>query len=238
LTIVSVAPAVAPPAAAPDTGEAVSAVEAAAAELVARMVPAKPAPLPQVRAQPAAQPAPSAPAAAVRGSVCGNPQIVGETIPPINDAGDCGVKEPVRIKSVGGVSLSTASVMDCPTAGALLRWVERSARPALASEGGGIASLRVAADYTCRPMNNQSGRRLSEHGRGRAIDIAAFGLKNGGEITVLNGWNSRTHGRHLRQMHADACGTFGTVLGPAANRLHADHFHFDTAQHRNGAYCR
>jgi hypothetical protein len=44
--------------------------------------------------------------------------------------------------------------------------------------------------------------------------------------------------RALRQMHRAACGTFGTVLGPESDRFHQDHFHFDTARHRGGPYCR
>jgi hypothetical protein len=39
-------------------------------------------------------------------------------------------------------------------------------------------------------------------------------------------------------MHRAACGTFGTTLGPGSDGMHEDHFHYDTARHRNGAYCR
>ena len=42
----------------------------------------------------------------------------------------------------------------------------------------------------------------------------------------------------LKQIHADACGIFSTVLGPEANDAHRDHFHFDTAKRRYKAYCR
>lgn len=41
----------------------------------------------------------------------------------------------------------------------------------------------------------------------------------------------------LRQVHKDACGIFGTVLGPEANDLHKDHFHVDLAARRHGAFC-
>ena len=176
--------------------------------------------------------------ARVRGSVCGNPEIQGDVLEPIGGSGGCGVAEPVQIRSVGGVALSTAAIMDCTTAEALLDWVQRGAIPAVGNEGGGIASLRVAGHYTCRPRNNQAGARLSEHGMGRAIDIAAIGLRNGGEISVLTGWDRAGDGQRLRAMHQAACGTFGTVLGPDANRMHADHFHFDTARYRSGSYCR
>ena len=43
--------------------------------------------------------------------------------------------------------------------------------------------------------------------------------------------------RFLRQIHVDACGIFGTVLGPEANQAHANHYHFDLAPRRRSAYC-
>jgi hypothetical protein len=79
---------------------------------------------------------------------------------------------------------------------------------------------------------------LSEHSFGKAIDIAGIGLKSGREITVLTGWNSSRDSAALRRMWRAACGPFGTVLGPNANRFHRDHFHFDTASYRSGSYCR
>ena len=45
-------------------------------------------------------------------------------------------------------------------------------------------------------------------------------------------------GKALKKMHKIACGPFGTVLGPNANRFHRDHFHFDTARYRSGSYCK
>ena len=40
----------------------------------------------------------------------------------------------------------------------------------------------------------------------------------------------------LRAIHDGACGIFGTVLGPASNAAHRDHFHFDGAERRR-SYC-
>ena len=41
----------------------------------------------------------------------------------------------------------------------------------------------------------------------------------------------------LRQIHAQACGTFGTVLGPEANEAHRNHFHVDMAKRRHRSFC-
>jgi hypothetical protein len=174
-----------------------------------------------------------------RGSICGDLNIQGEVLASIpGRISGCGIENPVRVRAVSGVTLSTPATMDCTTATALRTWIENGARPAVGSEGGGIASLRVVAHYACRTRNNQAGARISEHGKGRAIDIAGIGLADGSEITVLTGWGTSADGAQLSAMHSAACGPFGTVLGPEANRFHRDHFHFDTARYRSGTYCR
>ena len=43
-------------------------------------------------------------------------------------------------------------------------------------------------------------------------------------------------GEFVRQVHDDACRTFGTVLGPAANAAHKNHFHLDMKERRSG-FC-
>ena len=174
-----------------------------------------------------------------KGAVCGNVAIQGKAIGRVKGKlRGCGVENAVRVRSVSGVSLSQGAVMDCVTANALKSWLEKSAKPALARKRGGLKSLRVAAHYACRTRNNQKGAKISEHGRGRAIDISAFRLADGSEVSVLNGWNARSTSKAMRRMHKGACGPFGTVLGPNANRFHLDHFHFDTARCRSGRYCK
>ena len=150
----------------------------------------------------------------------------------------CGIAEPVRVTSVAGVSLSQAATMDCPTALALRDWVTNGVLPTVGTRGGGVERLNVAGHYACRTRNNQKGARISEHGRGRAIDISGLVLKNGTVISVLRHWRHETAGPILRDLHRAACGTFGTVLGPNSDRFHQDHFHFDTARYRSGPFCR
>ncbi|WP_299295171.1 extensin family protein [uncultured Tateyamaria sp.] len=173
-----------------------------------------------------------------KGQVCGDPELQGDVVGAVpGRIAGCGIAEAVRLKSVAGVTLSQPALMDCNTAKALKQWTENGAKPALRRVGGGLSEYRVAAHYACRTRNNQPGARISEHGKGRAIDISAFTMRDGTRLTVLNDWNSR-HGRALKSMHRAACGPFGTVLGPNADRFHRDHFHFDTARYRSGSYCR
>ena len=57
-------------------------------------------------------------------------------------------------------------------------------------------------------------------------------------VSVLQGWKSSRWSKAMRRVHKSACGPFGTVLGPKADRYHQDHFHMDTARYRSGSYCR
>lgn len=173
------------------------------------------------------------------GSVCGSRTIRGETIAPIvSRVKGCGIADPVRITSVDGVALSRPAIMNCTTANALESWVKTGVKPAVGRIGGGVVGLTVVADYSCRTRNNKPGAKISEHGKGHAVDISAINLKNGVSFTVLKGWRDPVQSKVLKKAHASACGPFGTVLGPNADRYHNDHFHLDTARHRNGAYCR
>lgn len=193
---------------------------------------------PQTRA-PGLRPGTSAKAFARKGSVCGVSGIRGQALSAIpGRLRGCGVTRPVKVTSIDGVVLSMPSTMDCTTAKALQRWIKTGARRSVGNYGGGVYGLRVVAHYACRTRNNQPGAKISEHGRGRAIDIAGIRLKNRDELSVLKDWGRGKRGRMLRQMHRAACGPFGTVLGPQANRFHRDHFHFDTARYRSGPYCR
>jgi hypothetical protein len=173
------------------------------------------------------------------GRICNSRAIRGQQLPDIAAAlPGCGLKDGVRVVSVSGVALSPPATLSCRSAKALNSWVASSVIPTLGRLGGGPAELRIASSYACRSRNNQPGARISEHGKGSAIDISAIRLKNGVTLDVLSGWQDPLKGKLLRAMHRGACEPFGTVLGPDADRFHRDHFHFDTARNRGGRYCR
>lgn len=173
-----------------------------------------------------------------RGSVCGQPLIRGEVIGPVNDGNGCGVRSAVRVHEIGGVRLSQPAVMECNTARVLNGWVRNDMDRIVGLMGGGVEELQVASHYACRTRNGQPGARISEHAKGRAIDIAGFRLRDGETLSVGEDWGKGRRGRVLRRLQNSACGSFGTVLGPKSDRHHRDHFHFDPASHRSGAYCR
>lgn len=172
------------------------------------------------------------------GPVCGSGQIIGEPVPRVDGPGQCGIRRPVRVSSVGGVVLTPAATVTCETAQALNRWVGASAKPEVARAGESLASMRVAASYACRSRNSRAGARLSEHARGNAIDISALTFRSGENVTIAGDWRDAEFGPMLRAMHAGACGTFGTTLGPGSDGHHEDHVHYDVARHANGPHCR
>lgn len=172
------------------------------------------------------------------GTLCGDRRIKGEKLASIaGSLPGCGLDNPVRVHSIDGVILSQQSIMDCTTAKALRGWVSNALIPLVHRRGGGVKSLSVPSHYSCRTRNSQKGAKISEHGKGHAIDISSINLMDGSKITVLDGWKNRKDKKLLVRLHKAACGPFGTVLGPEANKYHLDHFHFDTARYRGGAFC-
>jgi hypothetical protein len=91
----------------------------------------------------------TAPVLPVEGSVCG------EVLGAVEGAGACGIEDAVLLREASGMVLSTPARMTCDTARALKSWIDTGARPAVGDSGGGIASLRVVAEYSCRSRNNQ-----------------------------------------------------------------------------------
>lgn len=166
------------------------------------------------------------------GYVCGDPDIRGEELARITSkTKGCGIEDPVRVVAVDGIRLSTPATIDCTTASALKAWLRQGLRPAFKSRE--IVEIQIAASYICRPRNNQRGNKISEHGRGKAVDISGIVFSDGKVITV-----AQNYGRELRRAHKAACGIFGTTLGPGSDGYHEDHLHFDTAGYRSGPYCR
>lgn len=172
------------------------------------------------------------PKPSVKGSVCGDPAIKGQALESIGSrVNGCGVTEPVKVTSVSGVVLNPPATLDCSAARALRSWVDHGLQPAFAP--GEVVELRIFGSYMCRSRNNVRGAKISEHGRGRAVDIGGFVLGSGKVLTVASNYNAQ-----IRKAHKAACGIFSTTLGPGSDGYHEDHLHFDTASYRSGTYCR
>ncbi len=172
-----------------------------------------------------------------------NPQSFAQAtpIPDFEEGNGCGMKQAYRVMAVNGVGFSQPAQITCSVADTLKDWLDSSVQPAAqAVYGQRVVSLRVIASYSCRARDNIRGARLSEHGRGNAIDIAAFTLADGHEIVVLTGYYGNVRDqRFLRTVRAQACGPFHTVLGPGSDPYHRNHIHLDMQVERRsgGPYC-
>ena len=147
----------------------------------------------------------------------------------------CGAIRPFAVtgSARGAVQLRPMALLRCPMVPAVDHWVERVVMPAARHHlGAQLVELKVAASYSCRPMNHVHGARLSEHGHANAIDISGFVLADGREVDVKSGWwGGLAERTFLRAVHRGACDVFTTVLGPAYDMNHRDHFHLDLARH-------
>jgi hypothetical protein len=147
----------------------------------------------------------------------------------------CGAERPFQMAAADGgrVGLKPSAMLRCPMVPQVNRWVSRIVEPAARYHlGASLAELRVAASYSCRPMNHVDGGRLSEHGYANALDVSAFVMTNGRVVTIKGGWNGAPEERaFLRAVRSGSCEEFTTVLGPGADAYHGDHFHLDLARH-------
>ena len=227
----------------------------------------------------------------------------------------CGGTAPVRLKSLGSspkVVFDPPVEINCRLMAALHRWNKLSLQPAARDIlGSPVRRIAGASGYSCRTVYNFPAGNLSQHAFANAIDVAAFELEDGRNVTVLKGWGptardlaalakaksapaaskapsgrnataksappatgrslaraslslKTTHEkipassaaraakadvgmaplkptpatRFLRRLHDGACREFETVLGPEANDVHRNHFHFDLTPLRGHSHCQ
>jgi hypothetical protein len=112
--------------------------------------------------------------------------------PPIRESIECGTPAPMKLVSIGRnppVTLSPPPIVTCDLIAALGRWLERDVQP-LARRHLGAPVIRIEAmsSYSCRNAYGRPDRRLSEHGRANALDIAAFVTARGQSAFVIADW--------------------------------------------------
>ncbi len=152
----------------------------------------------------------------------------------IDGPGVCGMEYPFKVAAFnnGEVGLKSKVTLACPIIPRIDTWLDEIVKPAaLMYFGVPLADIK-AGSYSCRPRNHRRGSKLSEHSFGNALDVMAFVLADGREITIVKGWKgSPVEQEFLREAFVGACRYFTTVLGPGSDALHYDHFHIDLARH-------
>jgi len=169
-----------------------------------------------------------------RGQVTLSDSIV--AAPEIDGPGICGMTRPLHVSALdnGAIAVDKVLTIDCPMIPALEAWLNAIVEPdAQARFGQRVAMVDVFGAYSCRPIDNIAGDRLSEHAFGNAVDVAGFTLADGRKIDFVHDWkNAGTQeAAFLHEAHAGACQYFTTVLGPGADVFHYNHIHLDLANH-------
>lgn len=159
---------------------------------------------------------------------------------PIDDGGACRVDWPVQLVQLsGGIQMKPAATVTCQMALAFASWTKEELAPnARFRYFSGVKTIHQGSSYSCR--NIRGTRTASEHSKGNAIDVMRIELNSGRDIDVRKpGFFAFRQKRLLANVRKGGCQYFNTVLGPGYDRDHADHFHFDVKERRNGyVACR
>ncbi len=164
-------------------------------------------------------------------------------MPRLVGPGGCGGRDMVQLDAVllaGGarIEVRPAAVLRCEMAESFTAWIRDEAAPRLAATGTAVRSVENYDDFECRGRNRVLTARLSEHGKGNAVDVRAFTLADGRVIGLTDmtvGLTDMTVGQVLREgLRTSACQRFTTVLGPGSDGHHEGHIHLDLAERRQG----
>jgi hypothetical protein len=158
------------------------------------------------------------------------------SLPPITGPGECGAPDVVRLEAVvlpdqSRVALAPPAILRCTMAEAIVGWVREEAAPRALDLGSSLKTIANLASFDCRGRNRIVGAKLSEHGKGNALDIHVLKLADGRVVGLTDPQIPKDFREGLRQ---SVCARFMTVLGPGSDGYHEDHVHVDLAERRNG----
>jgi hypothetical protein len=161
-------------------------------------------------------------------------------VPDTYAAPGCNQLGTVQLMALAGdrapLSIANIGPVQCDVAKAFGDWarfgVDRAARQILRSP---VVKIETMGSYNCRNVAGTQVR--SAHARAEAIDVSAFVLADGRRIVLKRDWQGGDAATRefLRVVHKSACKRFGTVLGPAYNAAHQDHFHLEGT---GAKFCR
>ena len=157
-----------------------------------------------------------------------------ESRPPIEDGG-CGGTEIVFVEKLpGDVAVAPPSMMTCPLAESLARWMkEHVAVEASNHLQSNPTKITIGTSYQCR--NQRSGTKMSEHAFANAVDVMGFELSARRTFSITFQADGTPEAAFQAAIRAAACPLFSTVLGPGSDADHSNHFHLDL-RGRNGGY--
>ncbi len=110
---------------------------------------------------------------------------------PLHD-GRCGTPAPIELSAIGSnpsVAITPPARVTCGLAASLSAWSDTILQPIARTHiGETITGIRNVASYVCRNRYNAPNKRISEHARANALDMAAFKTDSGNWIAILEHW--------------------------------------------------
>jgi hypothetical protein len=160
-----------------------------------------------------------------------------ELLPRLIGPGECGGRDLIRLNAAllpnrKRVEVRPTAVLRCAMAESLAAWLRDEASGYVTALGDALRSVDTYGSYECRGRNWVADAKVSEHGKGNAIDLRALVLADGRHITLTDETFSKPFRENLRD---SACHRFTTVLGPGADSHHNDHIHLDSLERNDGA---
>ena len=157
-------------------------------------------------------------------------------IPRLIGPGACGGGDMVQLDAVlvtgrARIPLKPSPVIRCAMAESLTAWIRDEAVPRVAAAGPALRSVETYDDFNCRGRNRVFGAKMSEHGKGNAVDVRSFTLTDGHVMEVTDIKVAKELRALLRE---SACARFTTVLGPGSDGYHESHIHLDLAERSRG----
>ena len=208
------------------------------------VAPAENIPLPRPRPVPSAEPQSFAEAAGPdfdSADVTGAPSDCDqrlatmatiELLPRLIGPGECGGRDMVEINAIllpdhKRVEVKPAAVLSCPMAESFAAWVNNEA----SALGAELRAVETYGSYECRNRNGMRDGKISEHGKGNAIDMRALILAHSQRRELTDMAVPKPVREELRD---SACRRFTTVLGPGADSNHNSHIHLDNLSRHQG----
>ncbi|WP_121645335.1 extensin family protein [Notoacmeibacter ruber] len=160
-----------------------------------------------------------------------------EVLEPIAGDNECGVARPYNVTEINGVEVNPSTSITCDAALAMARWVRSVVQPSAAAFGPDVrvSAINHGSTYICRRRNNKPTGKLSEHAKGKAIDVMSFSFEGHKPLPIVPRAGKGTMEEAFqRTVQAGACLQFTTVLGPGSDEYHNDHLHLDVIERSSG----
>ena len=161
---------------------------------------------------------------------------VAELLPRLVGPDACGGRDMLRLAAAlrpdgTRIEIKPAPVLRCEFAESVAAWLRDEAAPRVDKLGAPLRTVETFDDFECRGRNRVAGAKLSEHGKGNAVDVRSFILADGRSIGLTDISVAKDFRAEIRD---SVCHRFTTVLGPGADAQHESHIHLDLIERTQG----